>query len=277
MIDRRRTSGVRTILVSKRAAISLLAALAATVPTAAAAETGSTASKPKSDAVPGPTVYDPLATLVEPGDTVRLSDERQLTRWARVNEPHPIRSAASTSASTITRLRFLTEDKLPEVYLVLGGRLDSNGAPWLQVRIPTRAKVRTGWVPADMLSQLFIVRTRLVVDRTARRATLFKAGRKIWQAPIGIGRAAAPTPTGNFWVRERLRGDGGVYGPWAFGTSAYSKISDWPKGGVVGIHGTNEPDRIPGRPSSGCIRVRNDKIKQLARLMPIGTPISIVD
>lgn len=271
------------MLVSTRATTAMLAAfaaLAATAPATAAAKTSadpdSTSSDRKSDAVPGPSVYDPLATLVEPGDTVRLSDERRVTRWARVNEPHPIRSAASTSASTISRLRFLTEDKLPEVYLVLGGRLDSEGAPWLQVRIPTRAEVRTGWVPADMLSQLFVVRTRLVVDRTAKRATLFKAGRKIWQAPIGIGKAAAPTPTGNFWVRERLRGGGGVYGPWAFGTSAYSKISDWPKGGVVGIHGTNQPNRIPGRPSSGCIRVRNDKIKQLARLMPIGTPISIV-
>jgi len=244
-----------------------LAALAAPVPVIATAET-----RP----LPGPSVYDPLAALVKPGDTVRLSDERRITRWARANEPHPIRSAARTSARTVNRLRFLTEDTLPEVYLVLDGKLDSKGAPWLRIRIPTRAKVRTGWVPADMLSQLFVVRTRLVIDRKAKRATLFKAGRKIWQAPVGIGKASAPTPVGDFWVRERLRGDGGAYGPWAFGTSAYSNISDWPKGGVVGIHGTNQPNLIPGRPSSGCVRVRNDKIKQLARLLPVGTPISIV-
>jgi lipoprotein-anchoring transpeptidase ErfK/SrfK len=67
-----------------------------------------------------------------------------------------------------------------------------------------------------------------------------------------------------------------LYGPLAFGTSAYSKLSDWPGGGVVGIHGTNEPGLIPGRPSHGCVRVRNDKITKLARLMPIGTPVRIV-
>jgi lipoprotein-anchoring transpeptidase ErfK/SrfK len=43
----------------------------------------------------------------------------------------------------------------------------------------------------------------------------------------------------------------------------------------VGIHGTNQPELIPGRPSHGCIRVRNRAIKRLARLMPIGTPIRI--
>ena len=66
-----------------------------------------------------------------------------------------------------------------------------------------------------------------------------------------------------------------VYGPWAFGTAAYSKLSDWPGGGVVGIHGTNQPELIPGRPSHGCIRVPNPRIRKLARIMPVGTPVRI--
>ena len=67
-----------------------------------------------------------------------------------------------------------------------------------------------------------------------------------------------------------------MYGPWAFGTSAYSDtLTDWPGGGVVGIHGTNQPQLIPGRPSHGCVRVPNPKIRRLAELMPIGTPIRI--
>ena len=79
-------------------------------------------------------------------------------------------------------------------------------------------------------------------------------------------------------MRERLRNLNGdpLYGPWAFGTSAYSVLSDWPGGGVVGIHGTNRPQLIPGRPSHGCIRVPNRKILQLVTLMPLGTPIRIL-
>jgi lipoprotein-anchoring transpeptidase ErfK/SrfK len=66
------------------------------------------------------------------------------------------------------------------------------------------------------------------------------------------------------------------YGPVAFGTSARSSVlTDWPAGGFVGIHGTDRPDLIPGRVSHGCIRMQNRDIMRLARLMPVGTPLTI--
>ena len=46
-------------------------------------------------------------------------------------------------------------------------------------------------------------------------------------------------------------------------------------GGVIGIHGTNQPNLIPGRPSHGCVRLRNASILKLSRLMPLGTPLLI--
>ena len=252
------------------AGLALLALLAALLMTSTAAQAGAIA------VVPGPADSDPMAALEMPGDSIVLSDEKKVTRWAHASETYPIRIAASTNARTITRLRFLTEDKLPEVYLVLDGKLDADGEPWLHIRIPMRPNGRTGWVPAEMLSNLYVVRTQLVINRATKKATLYKNGRRIWQASVGIGKAASPTPRGTFWIREKLKGDNGAYGPWAFGTSAYSALSDWPNGGVVGIHGTNQPGLIPGRPSHGCVRVRNDKIRTLARLMPIGTPLRII-
>jgi lipoprotein-anchoring transpeptidase ErfK/SrfK len=66
------------------------------------------------------------------------------------------------------------------------------------------------------------------------------------------------------------------YGPIAYGTSAKSAVlTDWPGGGFVGIHGTNQPQLIPGRISHGCIRMRNRNILRLSRLMPVGTPLTI--
>ena len=152
---------------------------------------------------------------------------------------------------------------MPEVYLVLDGKVDAAGDQWLHIRIPMKPNGRTGWVPADMLSQLYVVRTQLTISRASKKATLRKNGRVIWQAPVGIGKSGTPTPTGNFWIRELLRGGGGAYGPWAFGTSAYSNIREWRGAPVVGIHGTNQPGLIPGAPSHGCVRVRNNKISQL--------------
>jgi hypothetical protein len=73
----------------------------------------------------------------------------------------------------------------------------------------------------------------------------------ILRARSGIGRRQWPTPRGEFYVRSRLEGygqAGSAYGPVAFGTSARSsKLTDWPGGGIVGIHGTNQPRLIPGR------------------------------
>ncbi|MEA2150976.1 MAG: hypothetical protein QOD69_2806 [Solirubrobacteraceae bacterium] len=264
-------SGARTLRGVRASLILCLLALAL-----APAPAGAQAPNAP-DAVVAAGVADPLAGLQAPGDTVTLSDERTTTRWAHAQELAKIRASPTTGARTITRLRYLTEDRAAEVYVVLGARLDANGLAWLQIRIPMRPNGRVGWVRSESLSQLYVVRTRLVIDRGGLRATLFETGKRIWQAPVGIGKPGTPTPRGVFWVRERLKGlgTGGAYGPWAFGTSAYANFSDWPNGGVVGIHGTNEPGLVPGRPSHGCVRVRNDKIRRLARLMPIGTPIQV--
>ena len=103
----------------------------------------------------------------------------------------------------------------------------------------------------EQLSNLKAIRTFLTIDRAKLRATLRKNGKTIWSSPVGVGAPGTVTPKGDFWIRERLKNLGGspIYGPWAFGTSAYSDtLTDWPGGGVVGIHGTNQPELIPGRP-----------------------------
>jgi lipoprotein-anchoring transpeptidase ErfK/SrfK len=187
-----------------------------------------------------------------------------------------VRRAPAARASQIARLHFLTEDGQAEVYAVLAGKVVGD-KQWLRVSVPKRPRAVTGWVPAAALGKLRQARTRLVVNRAALVATLYGAGgKRVWTARVGVGRPSLPTPVGHFYVREKLRAIGSpVYGPFALGTSAYSAVSDWPGGGVVGIHGTNEPNLIPGRPSHGCIRLRNPDITRLWRLISVGTPIDI--
>jgi hypothetical protein len=209
--------------------------------------------------------------------SVPLSDEQTFTRWAHPNRRAAIRRQPAWWARPVARLRLSTEDGFPEVYLVMRRRVNRYGNNWLQVRIPMRPNGRTGWVREEAFGPLNLVRTRLVVDRRVLRATLRRNGRRVWSSPVGVGAPGTPTPAGRFWIRERIRVPfgGDLYGPWAFGTSAYSALSEWPGGGVVGIHGTNQPWLIPGRPSHGCIRVPNRAVRRLARLMPIGTPVEI--
>ena len=241
--------------------IAALAAAAAPAP-AAAAE------------VPGP---GPLraAGVHGPFGHERLSNERTVTRIGWPTLLYRIRSGPGKRHRVIGKLRFYTEDRAPENYLVLRSTIGPKRRPWLQIRIPQRPNGSKGWVPAAAL-QLKTRRTLFEVDKSRRQAWLYKDGKKVWRSPVGIGAPGTPTPAGRFWIRERLRGSGGSYGPWAFGTSAYSNtLTDWPGGGVIGIHGTDEPGLIPGRPSHGCVRVPNWKISRLARLMPVGTPVRI--
>jgi hypothetical protein len=207
-----------------------------------------------------------------------LSNETTLTRWAHTNLIAAIRSKPTRAGKRVGKLRWDTEDGVPEVYVVLESRLDYKDRAWLQIRIPGRPNGRVGWVREQELSNLKTIQTQLTINRGRLRATLRKNGERIWSSRVGIGKAGTPTPAGRFWIRERLSNLRGspIYGPWAFGTSAYSKtLTDWPGGGVIGIHGTNQPELIPGRPSHGCIRVPNRAINRLAKLMPIGTPIRI--
>ncbi len=216
--------------------------------------------------------------LETPYGNEQLSNERTVTRWAHDAFPGAIFRKPWIRSPVVGRLHRFTEDREFEIYLILESHVDSEGETWFRVRIPTRPNGRTGWVKADSLGEVNVVRTHLRINRKLFKATLFDRGKVVWSSRIGVGKPGTPTPAGRFYIRELLSnlGGDGLYGPWAFGTSAYSVLSDWPGGGVVGIHGTNQPSLIPGRPSHGCIRVPNNNIRRLAKLMPLGTPVQIV-
>lgn len=217
------------------------------------------------------------APLAPPGADGRISDEHTVTRWAFALVPAPVRGRPGRSGRVVAHLRLDTEHGSPEVYPLLWRTTDRRGTAWYRVRIPGRPNGRTGWVPRAALGTPRTVRTSLRIDRRRLRATLFRRGRAVWSAPVGVGAPGTPTPRGRFWVRELLRGAfGSLYGPYAFGTAGYSVLSDWPEGGVIGIHGTNRPWLLPGRVSHGCVRMRNPDITWLARRMPVGTPVRIV-
>ena len=177
----------------------------------------------------------------------------------------------------MARLDEVTPEGTTNIVLIIGRAEDTMGTTWVRVRLPVLPNNSAGWIRRDSLGGLVPVDARLVVDREALTATLFKRGRPVFRARVGVGTAASPTPTGHFYVRNKLtKFRSPFYGPIAFGTSARSAVlTDWPAGGFVGIHGTNRPHLIPGHVSHGCIRLRNDDIRRLARLMPIGTPLIV--
>ena len=191
--------------------------------------------------------------------------------WAPVLRAVDIRVEPSTAGRIVARAAAITPERTANIVLVTGPTRATGGL-WVQVR----AAGGTGWVPREALGGYEAVDTRLLVDTRTLTATLLRANRVVLRARIGVGTAEAPTPTGSYYVRNRLtRYRSPFYGPVAFGTSARTALTDWPAGGFVGIHGTSRPELLPGRVSHGCIRMRNADMLALARLMPVGTPVEI--
>ncbi|MFL5928034.1 MAG: L,D-transpeptidase [Gaiellaceae bacterium] len=225
------------------------------------------------DAVP-----QPIRPAFTPGKPRALSERLPPARWAPVPASVDARTAPAERAPVVSPVDATTPEGTSNILLVLGTKEDAAGRLWAHVRLPVLPNGTTGWVPRDALGGYGIVETHLVVDLEHLTATLLRDGRVVFRAPVGIGRPEAPTPKGQFYIRDRLtRYSSPFYGPLAFGTSARSAtLTDWPAGGFIGIHGTNEPELLPGRVSHGCIRLRNADIVRLGRLMPVGTPVTIV-
>jgi L,D-transpeptidase catalytic domain len=271
MKRRGRRLSLLTAAVAAVAAGVSLAAIAAGSRGSATPDAGTEA------AADGPTLAPPAEPALDVPEPEQLRTSRFESTWATVKAATPVRAAARRGAAIVGSLDARTPEGTTNVVLAFDRAQDGSGSLWIKVRIPALPRNVDGWVPRSALGGYGVVRTRLVVDLSDRRLTLFRNGKAIFRAPVGVGTEQFPTPTGDFYVRNKLsRYRNAFYGPIAFGTSARSAtLTDWPAGGFVGIHGTNSPELIPGRVSHGCIRLRNEAIVRLARLLPIGTPLRI--
>ena len=75
---------------------------------------------------------------------------------------------------------------------------------WVRVRLPVLPNGTTGWVPRRALGGYGTVDTHLDVDLRRLRATLYRAGRPVFGADVGVGQARWPTPRGRFYIRNQL-------------------------------------------------------------------------
>ena len=262
MIDKDRGTSVNTSFFANRrallASITLAGALAVAVLSLASAAQGGS-----------------RAGALYPRST-NLTDDK-VAHWAVLMRRTVVRAKPGLASRVMTTLPAGTTDGTQNDVLVLS-RIDiSPRSSWYRVRLPILPNNSTGFVRKRDLSPLFTVHTHLYINRGATSATLKRDGKVVFKTRVGVGKSYWPTPRGEFYVRDKLTNfNNPFYGPLAFGISARSAVlTDWPGGGYVGIHGTNEPQLIPGHISHGCIRLRNAAILALGRLMPVGTPVTI--
>ena len=189
-------------------------------------------------------------------------------------------AAPKSGARRIAVLKQFRPDFRPQYVLALDAIKAKNGKPsWYRISVPGRPNGRTGWVHAAAI-EVRPVHKRLIVYRGARRFEFWDGARLVRSGKVAVGKPGAETPLGLFYVTWKFNPaidpSWSILGSYAFETSAYSKLTDWPGGGIVGMHGTPWPELLGQAVSHGCIRIDNHDIEFLRNRVPLGTPVKIV-
>lgn len=166
--------------------------------------------------------------------------------------------------------------QIPLTFLVI-----EQDGDWVHAYLPVRPNGSTGWL---RLSDVNLATTDYKIEvRLAEHLLLLHKGNEVvMEAPVGVGREEVPTPGGVYYIKELLQPPtpGGTYGAYAYGLSGYSPVLESFAGGVgvIGIHGTNEPETVGTDASHGCIRMLDADITRLVEEfgLPLGTPVEIV-
>lgn len=162
----------------------------------------------------------------------------------------------------------------PVVLMAVGAAGD-----FIRVAIPLRPNGTLGWVRR---SDVTLVRSafRVEIDLSTNSMTVFEGDKALFRVPVATGTGGTPTPLGLFFFKELVpQSPGGALGPFAMGLSGFSNVLFSFAGGegVIAIHGTNAPGKLGTKASHGCVRVDNVSITKMARLLPLGTPVEIIE
>ncbi|MFJ4222497.1 L,D-transpeptidase family protein [Curtobacterium luteum] len=147
---------------------------------------------------------------------------------------------------------------------------------WVEVQLAQRPNGSTGWVPTSAVT-LSEDPYAVVVTRSTNTLALYEDGKVVARYPVATGTGGTPSPTGRFALTELLAPTNAGYGPYAYGTTAFSDVLNSFGGGPgqIGLHGTDDASSIGTAASHGCIRMRNADITALAERLPLGTPFQV--
>jgi L,D-transpeptidase ErfK/SrfK len=126
---------------------------------------------------------------------------------------------------------------------------------------------------------------RIVVHLNRFRVDLIRDGKSVFHAPIAIGMAAHPTPTGTYEVIAKIKNPTWVppNSPWAAGLEPIPPGVSNPLGSRwigtsapnIGFHATPADYSVGHAASHGCMRMHRADVERLYDLVRVGTPVDI--
>jgi lipoprotein-anchoring transpeptidase ErfK/SrfK len=201
-------------------------------------------------------------------------------RWQVAKAVGPVAAYKAPSTSSAVRQRFgkTNANGYPSVFLVRSVR-QVGGVTWYNVWLPIRPNESRGWIKEGSVA-IYTTSAKIVINLAERRLIVYRRGQLLGEFKVAVGSPALPTPTGIYYINQKLRPttSGGAYGVLALGISAYQpKLANWPQGGPVAIHGTNQDALIGQAVSHGCVRMHNADVLKVSAWVPTGSPVVIVN
>ena len=194
----------------------------------------------------------------------------------------PARAAPRPLARVVHVFRQFRSDYRPTIVHAIAQKKvesldpDAELTVWYKVRLPVRPYGRTGWILAEQVD-VHSIPIRVVVRRGSRALSVYRGGRRLLRTRVAVGRPDRKTPLGNFYVAAKyVPARNALVSTYALELSAPAGLSDFPGGGVVGIHGTPALGSIGQAASNGCVRVYPRVALKLRRLVPLGAPVKVV-
>lgn len=150
---------------------------------------------------------------------------------------------------------------------------------WDRVLLPSRPNGATGWIfTATARPQVEFARSAYLVRIwvSARKLSLYDAGRTLGTWTVAVGAPGTPTPAGRTFVLALLAPVHPTYSPRILPLGFHSNTLDAFGGGpgTVGLHGWPDASVFGQAVSHGCVRVPAGALSALSKV-PLGTLVLI--
>jgi lipoprotein-anchoring transpeptidase ErfK/SrfK len=125
----------------------------------------------------------------------------------------------------------------------------------------------------------------LILKLNEKQVYVYKGDKVIAKYPVAIGKQGTETPTGEWYVMEKIKNpgwtsfkNGEVLPPGKENPLGERWIGFWTDGkDMIGFHGTPNVKSVGTAASNGCVRMYNKHVKALYPLVKIGTVVKVVN
>jgi lipoprotein-anchoring transpeptidase ErfK/SrfK len=130
--------------------------------------------------------------------------------------------------------------------------------------------------------------THIIIHLPSRTLALYDGTTLVQKFKVGVGKPQFPTPTGRFTIINTVKNP-----TWENPYESPGRVKIKPgkdnplgtrwmgfhlyKGGVYGIHGTNNPQSVGQQSSHGCVRMTIAEAEYLYERIGIGTPVEVTN